>query len=66
MGYPNPKVLDAQEVQQVYSTIFTMLMDVHENKLIGKLNSLMDDSYEYLTKNWNGGSIPLAPDSHKF
>ena len=66
LGYPNPRVLDAQEVQQLYSTILTTLMDNHENKLIGKLLELMDDSYEYLDKNWNGGGIILAPDAHKF
>lgn len=66
LGYPNPRVLDAQEVQQLYSTILTTLMDNHENKLIGKLLELMDDSYEYLDKNWNGGGIILAPDAHQF
>jgi hypothetical protein len=66
MGYPNPKVLDAQEVQQVYSTVLTLLMDHHENRLIGKLGNLMDDAYEHLTKTWKGGGIVLSPDAHKF
>jgi hypothetical protein len=65
-GFPNPKVLDAQEVQHLYSTIMTMLMDKHENKLIGKLSSLMDESYDYLTKKWDGGGIILQPDAHMF
>ena len=66
MGYPNPKVLDAQEVQQLYQTVLTILMDNHENKLINKLGTYMDDSYEYLTKKWDGGGIILSPDAHMF
>lgn len=66
LGYPNPKVLDAQEVQQIYSTVLSLLMDHHENKLLRNLNDFMNESYEYLDKSWNGGGIVLAPDAHLF
>lgn len=55
MGSPMARTLDAQEIQQLYVNVSTMLMDRHEDRLIRKLVSILNDSYNYLDKNWKAG-----------
>lgn len=66
-GQPTPRILDAQEVQAVYVSVTESLMRHHENRLIKQLLQALNDSYNYLDKNWKAGeSIRLSPDAHNF
>lgn len=66
-GNPTPKILDAQEVQQLYVLVMTNLMNHHENKLIKQLTKTLNDSYNHLDKNWKKGQpLILSTDAHKF
>ncbi len=61
MGMPTARSLDAQEVQHIYVTVATRLMDYHENKLIRKLVDTLNESYNYLDKNWKAGEPMMLP-----
>lgn len=66
-GRPAPRVMDAQEVQHIYVVTAQTLMDKHENKLIKKLVQTLNESYNYLDKNWHAGEpLRLSPDCHNF
>ena len=66
-GYPTVRVYDAHEIQRIYTTTLTRLMDQHENKLIKKLNELLNLSYEKLDKNWKQDQpLLLSPDASNF
>lgn len=67
IGLPNARVLDANEVQSIYSSTMTMLMDKHENKMIKELVKLMNESYDHLDRTWKPGRPILLPrDAHEF
>lgn len=66
-GAPKIRNFDAQEIQQVYVIVMTELMNNHENKLLKKLNILLNDSFNYLDKNWRPGvSLMIPSDAHQF
>lgn len=66
-GMPTPKVLDAQEVQQIFVYVSQRLMDKHENKLIKQLIDTLNDSYNYIDKNWQAGQpLMLPPNIYNF
>lgn len=66
-GQPIPRVLAANEVQHIYVFVAQRLMDNHENKLIKQLSETLNNSYNYLEKNWKPGEpIVLHPDVHNF
>lgn len=66
-GSPMIKTFDAQEIQQIYVATLTTLMDNHEDKLIKKLNNILNNSFLYLDRNWKAGnSLQLTPDAADF
>ena len=66
-GAPKIRNFDAQEIQQIYVIVMTELMNNHENKLLKKLNILLNDSFNYLDKNWKPGvSLMIPSDAHQF
>lgn len=66
-GVPTIRSFDAQEIQRIYVITLTELMDKHENKLIQKLNQLLNESFNYLDKNWKyGQSLMLPNDASNF
>lgn len=66
-GYPSTRSYDAQEIQHIYVTTLTQLMDHHENGLIKQLNELLNKSYEQLDKQWKPNQpLLLSPDSFNF
>lgn len=66
-GSPIIKTFDAQEIQQIYVATLTTLMDNHEDKLIKKLNNILNNSFLYLDRNWKAGnSLQLTPDAADF
>ena len=66
-GIPSVRVYDAHEIQRIYVTVLTRLMDQHENKLIKQLDELLNKSYEYLDKNWRQNEpLMLQPNAFNF
>ena len=66
-GLPTPRILGAQEVQHLYVYVSQRLMDKHENKLIEQLINTLNDSYNYIDKNWQAGQpLILSPNIHNF
>lgn len=66
-GVPTIRSYDAQEIQRIYVITLTELMDKHENKLIKKLNQILNESFNYLDKNWKyGQSLMLPNDASNF
>lgn len=66
-GVPTIRSYDAQEIQRIYVITLTELMDRHENKLIKRLNQLLNESFNYLDKNWKyGQSLMLPNDASNF
>ncbi len=62
-GLPLTRSYDAQEIQRLYVITLAELMDKHENKLIKKLNQLLNESFIYLDKNWKSGQPLMLPDN---
>ncbi len=66
-GLPPTRSYDAQEIQRIYVKTLTTLMDKHENKLIKRLNQLLNESFIYLDKNWKAGQpLMLSNDAPNF
>lgn len=62
-GLPLTRSYDAQEIQRLYVITLAELMDKHENKLIKKLNQLLNESFIYLDKNWKSGQPLMLPNN---
>ncbi len=66
-GITIARKLGAQEVQEVYTTTLLGLMDHHENRLIKKLNKLLNEAYNDLDRNWKAGNtIYVTPKDFDF
>ncbi|MBO5446457.1 hypothetical protein J6A34_03010 [bacterium] len=66
-GIPSPRVLDAMQVQGIYTTIMTEMMSQHENKMIKELVKYLNDSYDHLDRSWKAGEpLILSPTAHLF
>ena len=66
-GIPSPRVLDAMQVQGIYTTIMTEMMSQHENKMIKELVKYLNDSYDHLDRTWKvGDPLILSPTAHLF
>ncbi len=67
LGVPTPRSFGADKIQRIYVMVSTKLMDNHDAKLLKKLSELLNDSYNYLDKNWKAGQpMRLEPDAHLF
>lgn len=67
LGVPTPRSFGADEIQRIYVAVSTKLMDNHESKLLKKLSEILNNSYNYLDKNWKAGQpMMLDPDAHLF
>lgn len=60
-GQPLIRSYNADETQRLYVITLTELMDKHENKLIRRLNQLLNESFVYLDKNWKAGQPLILP-----
>ena len=66
-GIPSPRVLDAMQVQGIYTTAMTEMMLQHENKMIKELVKYLNESYDHLDRTWKKGEpLILSPNAHNF
>ena len=66
-GIPSPRVLDAMQVQGIYTTAMTEKMSQHENKMIKELVKYLNESYDHLDRTWKKGEpLILSPNAHNF
>ena len=66
-GIPSPRVLDAMQVQGIYTTVMTEMMSQHENKMIKELVKYLNESYDQLDRTWKTGDpLILSPTAHLF
>ena len=66
-GIPSPRVLDAMQVQGIYTTAMTGMMLQHENKMIKELVKYLNESYDHLDRTWKKGEpLILSPNAHNF
>ena len=66
-GIPSPRVLDAMQVQGIYTTAMTEMMSQHENKMIKELVKYLNESYDHLDRTWKKGEpLILSPNAHNF
>lgn len=66
-GIPSPRVLDAMQVQGIYTTVMTEMMSQHENKMIKELVKYLNESYDHLDRTWKTGDpLILSPTAHLF
>ena len=66
-GIPSPRVLDAMQVQGIYTTAMTEMMSQHENRMIKELVKYLNESYDHLDRTWKKGEpLILSPNAHNF